>query len=88
MTIKIYKLKDNTQLDIECRKILSILDQKETEESWTPLNDALQRLTYITRGSSKLTSYVPWIKRFKLFIKDLVQFLSSFFFLFFFIFFY
>jgi hypothetical protein len=53
----------NAQFESEFSKIRSTMNQKETEENWHQMQEALQRLGALSLGGAyKMPSFIPAIK--------------------------
>ena len=51
--------------DAEVKQLLAVFNLKETEETWNRFEDAIVRLTLVTRGSYSLPNFLPGMKRLK-----------------------
>ncbi|KAJ1556389.1 hypothetical protein HK405_011749 [Cladochytrium tenue] len=52
-------------LDGEVRRVLAVFEQREAEDTWMQMDDALSRLVAVARGSAQLPGFVPSLQRLK-----------------------
>ncbi|KAJ3087761.1 hypothetical protein HK102_010340 [Quaeritorhiza haematococci] len=57
---------DASGLEAELKALLTLFEQRETEDNWTKFEDALNRLAAVVRGSHQLPQFVHFVKRLKI----------------------
>ncbi|KAJ1541650.1 hypothetical protein HK405_010510, partial [Cladochytrium tenue] len=57
---------EQARLDGEVRHVLAVFEQRETEDTWMQMDEALARLAAVARGSAQLPAFVTSLHRLKL----------------------
>lgn len=68
---------DTEKLEHEVKKLLTVFEQKESEETWLLFDESLKRFLAITKGSYKLPNFIACVRKLRNPINDCVRSITN-----------